>query len=47
MPEQPKLIFALAYVASAWAWSFAITGAALRFLSRENAAIRYVADASY
>lgn len=47
MPEQPKLIFALAYVASAWAWSFAITGAALRFLSRKNAAIRYVADASY
>jgi ABC-type multidrug transport system ATPase subunit/peptidoglycan/LPS O-acetylase OafA/YrhL len=47
MPEPAKQIFALAFVASAWAWSFAITGAALRYLTRENAAIRYVADASY
>ena len=34
--EQPKLIFALAYVASPQTWSFAITGAALRFLSRRT-----------
>jgi ABC-type multidrug transport system ATPase subunit/peptidoglycan/LPS O-acetylase OafA/YrhL len=47
MPEQPKLIFTLAFVASAWAWSFACTGLALRFLSRPNAAVRYVSDASY
>ncbi len=47
MPEQPKLIFTLAFVASAWAWSFAITGAALRYLSGHRPAVRYVADASY
>lgn len=47
MPDQPKLIFALSFVTSAWAWSFAITGLALRFLSGHHAAIRYVADASY
>ena len=47
MPEQPKLMFTLAFVASSWAWSFAITGLALRYLSGHNAAIRYVADASY
>ncbi|WP_082567736.1 ATP-binding cassette domain-containing protein [Pelomonas sp. Root1217] len=47
MPDQPKLIFTLAFVASAWCWSFAITGAALRFLSAHSPALRYVADASY
>ncbi|WP_082536145.1 MULTISPECIES: acyltransferase family protein [unclassified Roseateles] len=47
MPDQPKLVFTLAFVASTWAWSFAITGLALRYLSGHNAAIRYVADASY
>lgn len=47
MPDQPKLIFALSFVASAWSWSFALTGLALRFLSGHNAALRYVADASY
>lgn len=47
MPDQPKLIFTLSFVASAWGWSFAITGAALRFLSGHSPARRYVADASY
>lgn len=47
MPEAPKLIFTLSFVASAWAWSFAITGLALRFLSAHNPTVRYVADASY
>ncbi|MDR7332708.1 ATP-binding cassette domain-containing protein [Roseateles asaccharophilus] len=47
MPENTKLMFTLAFVASSWAWSFAITGVALRYLSGHNAAIRYVADASY
>ena len=47
MPDQPKLIFTLAFVASAWCWSFAITGLALRFLSGHSPAMRYVADASY
>jgi ABC-type multidrug transport system ATPase subunit/peptidoglycan/LPS O-acetylase OafA/YrhL len=47
MPEQPKLVFTLSYVASSWAWSFALTGLALRFLSGHRPAVRYVADASY
>ena len=47
MPEQPKLIFTLAFVASSWAWSLGLTGAALRFLSGHHPAVRYVADASY
>lgn len=47
MPNQPKLIFALSFVASAWCWSFALTGLALRFLSGHNPALRYVSDASY
>ncbi|WP_082532381.1 ATP-binding cassette domain-containing protein [Pelomonas sp. Root1237] len=47
MPDTPKLIFALSFVASAWSWTFAITGLALRFLSGHSPALRYVADASY
>ncbi len=47
MPEQPKLVFTLAFVASSWAWSFAFTGLALRYLSGHHPAVRYVADASY
>ena len=47
MPEQPRLLFALAFVAAAWSWAFAVTGAALRFLSAHSAVRRYVADASY
>ncbi|MCE4554113.1 acyltransferase family protein [Roseateles cellulosilyticus] len=47
MAQQPLLVFALAFVASAWSWSFAVTGVALRFLSGHRPAVRYVADASY
>jgi ABC-type multidrug transport system ATPase subunit/peptidoglycan/LPS O-acetylase OafA/YrhL len=47
MPGPAKLMFALSFVASAWAWTFAITGGALRFLSGHHPAVRYVADASY
>ncbi|MDR7270137.1 ABC-type multidrug transport system ATPase subunit/peptidoglycan/LPS O-acetylase OafA/YrhL [Pelomonas saccharophila] len=47
MPDNPKLIFTLSFVASSWAWSFAITGLALRHLSGHRPAVRYVADASY
>ncbi|WP_457390535.1 ATP-binding cassette domain-containing protein [Roseateles sp. P5_E1] len=47
MPDTPKLVFALSFVASAWSWTFAITGLALRFLSGHSPALRYVADASY
>lgn len=47
MPDQPRLLFALAFVAAAWSWTFAVTGAALRFLPGHSAMRRYVADASY
>lgn len=47
MPDGPKTAFALAFGLSVWAWVFAITGLALRFLSGHSAARRYVADASY
>lgn len=47
MPSQVKLIFTLTYVVSTWAWSFALTGLALRFLAGHSALIRYLADASY
>lgn len=47
MPETPRLTFALAFVASAWSWTFAVTGLALRFLAGHHPAIRYMADASY
>ncbi|MFG6442255.1 acyltransferase family protein [Roseateles sp. LKC17W] len=47
MPDAPKLVFTLAFVTSSWAWPLALTGLALRWLSTPNAAVRYVADASY
>lgn len=47
MPARPRLAFALAFVTSAWAWSFAVTGLALRFLHGPHPVIRYLADASY
>ncbi len=39
--------FAGAYVLAVWAWTFAIIGGALRFLSDPSPVRRYVADASY
>jgi len=47
MAGQPKLVFALAFATSAWAWSLALTGLALRFLAGHHPAARYLADASY
>jgi peptidoglycan/LPS O-acetylase OafA/YrhL len=47
MPSQIKQMFTLAFVVSTWAWSFALTGLALRFLAGHSALIRYLADASY
>lgn len=38
---------ALLYGVSAWAWSFALVGLALRFLSGPSPVRRYLADASY
>ncbi|CAN5545930.1 acyltransferase family protein [soil metagenome] len=45
-PSQ-RMIYALCYCAASWCWIFAMTGAAVRFLPRENPRWRYVADASY
>ena len=47
MPPTPRIAFALAFGVSVWAWVFAITGLALRFLSGHSAVRRYIADASY
>ena len=41
------LTYAMSYGVAIWCWSFALIGLATRFLSRQNAAVRYVADASY
>jgi len=42
-----KFILAASYALASWCWTFAIVGFALRFLSGESRARRYVADASY
>lgn len=47
MPSQVKQLFTLAFVVSSYAWSFTLTGLALRFLTGHVPVIRYLADASY
>ncbi|MFL6576773.1 MAG: acyltransferase family protein, partial [Povalibacter sp.] len=42
-----KAACAVCYALAAWNWVFGLIGASLRFFSRENAARRYLADASY
>jgi glucan biosynthesis protein C len=42
-----KTAFAATYALAVWSWTLGVTGAALRFLTRERPAVRYVADASY
>jgi len=39
--------YAATYVLAVWSWTFALIGAALRYLSDYSATRRYVADASY
>ena len=46
-PGLTKLAYAAAYGLAIWCWSFAVLGLAMRFMSRGNATVRYVADASY
>ena len=46
-PGLRKLAYAAAYGVAIWCWSFAIVGAAMRFMSHPNATVRYVSDASY
>jgi hypothetical protein len=42
-----RIAYTLAYMAGLWCWVFGLVGAALRFLSHESPATRYLADASY
>lgn len=42
-----KTAIALCYAIAVWSWTLGVTGAALNFLTRERAAIRYIADSSY
>ncbi len=41
------LLYALTYSVAIWAWVFAVTGGAVRFLSGHSPARRYLADSSY
>lgn len=42
-----KLLYAFTYCVAIWSWIFGVTGAAMRFLSRESPTRRYLADSSY
>jgi ABC-type multidrug transport system ATPase subunit/peptidoglycan/LPS O-acetylase OafA/YrhL len=46
-PGWTKLVYAASYALAIWCWSFAVLGVATRFMSRDSATVRYVADASY
>jgi len=46
-PGTTKTVYALVFGVAVWAWTFGLTGAALRFLSNYSATRRYIADASY
>ena len=47
VPGLTKLVYAASYALAIWCWSFAVLGLATRFMSRADATVRYVADASY
>ncbi|MFZ2288053.1 MAG: acyltransferase family protein [Halopseudomonas yangmingensis] len=42
-----QLLTAFSYNATTWLWSFALIGLALRYLNRQHAVLRYLADSSY
>ncbi len=42
-----KTLYVGLYALAVWGWTLGLIGAAVRFIARENAAVRYVADASY
>ena len=46
-PGGRTLAYAFAYGIAIWCWCFAAIGVAVRYLSAERPAVRYVADASY
>lgn len=41
------MLYAALYALGVWGWTLGLIAAAVRFMTRENAAVRYVADASY
>jgi glucan biosynthesis protein C len=43
----PLLVQALVTAGAGWAWAFGLIGVCMRFLTRENRVMRYLADASY
>lgn len=45
--ELPAAVDAIAYATASWAWTFALIGIAMRFLSSHRPSVRYLADASY
>ncbi|HVK80179.1 MAG TPA: acyltransferase family protein [Verrucomicrobiae bacterium] len=42
-----KMLYAALYALGVWGWTLGLIGAAVRFVPRENEAVRYIADASY
>jgi peptidoglycan/LPS O-acetylase OafA/YrhL len=46
-PGWPTAAFAVCYAVATWSWTFAAIGLALKFLSNESPARRYIADSSY
>jgi glucans biosynthesis protein C len=42
-----RALYAMAYMTGVWCWVFALVGAAIRFMSDQRPATRYLADASY
>jgi peptidoglycan/LPS O-acetylase OafA/YrhL len=47
LDEGRRIAYACAYAIACWCWCFACLGAAVRFLDRPSARLRYLADASY
>lgn len=41
------MLYAALYALAVWGWTLGLIGAAVRFMTRENEALRYVSDASY
>jgi glucan biosynthesis protein C len=41
------MLYAAIYALGVWGWTLGLIGAGVRFMTRENEAVRYVADASY
>jgi hypothetical protein len=42
-----RILYAICYMTGLWCWVFAFIGAAVRYLSKESPATRYLSDASY